>query len=395
MKITAENKFPSNIDEVHSCLKSREEYPIRATEINGNAARQIKTLLIGPLPPPFGGTTVSFQELVRDLKSVPEIHIVRVINTEADRRIHVSQKIVRLFRLIYRVFESLRLSDVVLLNASNRRAIYLGAFLALIVRFFNKKIVIRVFGGELHRAYASSGFLFRSSAKFVFSRCTILLQTRNLMEFFHISQKRSSLVWFPTNRNMERLVESQINQERSDNEVRFIFAGAIGQEKGMDTLLAAFSLISDSRITIDLFGEPMPSYTELWGMQIAKLPRNMKYKGQIDSDALHSQLNCYDCLLLPTRWSNEGYPGIIIEAFGAGLPVIASRIGPIPEIVDESCGLLVDPEDVKGWVDAIMHISQSRDLRRKLSLCACERGKAFDSRFWNWDIMPRVLNSAK
>lgn len=56
-------------------------------------------------------------------------------------------------------------------------------------------------------------------------------------------------------------------------------------------------------------------------------------------------------LLLPSH--AEGLPIVIMEAFAMGRPVITTRIAAIPELVDESCGWLVSPGDIKGLADAI------------------------------------------
>jgi glycosyltransferase involved in cell wall biosynthesis len=49
-----------------------------------------------------------------------------------------------------------------------------------------------------------------------------------------------------------------------------------------------------------------------------------------------------DCLVLPSLWENS--PCVIIEAMASGLPVVASRVGGIPELVTERTGLLVPPQ---------------------------------------------------
>jgi glycosyltransferase involved in cell wall biosynthesis len=51
---------------------------------------------------------------------------------------------------------------------------------------------------------------------------------------------------------------------------------------------------------------------------------------------------------------NEGVPNVILEAFASGLPVVASRTGGIPEVLNhESLGRLFPPGDLPGLVDAI------------------------------------------
>jgi glycosyltransferase involved in cell wall biosynthesis len=55
----------------------------------------------------------------------------------------------------------------------------------------------------------------------------------------------------------------------------------------------------------------------------------------------------------------------ILEAFAAGVPVIASRIGGLPELVEHDVnGLLVDVDDTKGWLDALERLMDDGESKR-------------------------------
>jgi glycosyltransferase involved in cell wall biosynthesis len=63
-------------------------------------------------------------------------------------------------------------------------------------------------------------------------------------------------------------------------------------------------------------------------------------------------LRAADVLVHPSRW--EGLPGAVLEALGAGLPVVASPIPPVLEIANQAAGVTVaDPEDASSFADAI------------------------------------------
>ena len=65
-------------------------------------------------------------------------------------------------------------------------------------------------------------------------------------------------------------------------------------------------------------------------------------------------LTQYDVLLLPTTWKTEGYPGIIIEAYSVGIPVVSTKIGGIPEIVEHGYnGILIEPHNTDELLSAI------------------------------------------
>ena len=87
-------------------------------------------------------------------------------------------------------------------------------------------------------------------------------------------------------------------------------------------------------------------------------------------------------MLLPTFHPSEGYPGVIAEAYAHALPVITTSWLAIPEIVDESCGILIQARDTGAFVRAItdLHRDRSRWLRMKDG--ARDRAKDFDHAHW-------------
>ena len=74
----------------------------------------------------------------------------------------------------------------------------------------------------------------------------------------------------------------------------------------------------------------------------------------------------FDAFVMPSL--NEGIPLALLEAMGLGVPVIASRVGGIPEVVnDGSTGLLVEPQSVDGLYNACLRLFRDADLRKGLA----------------------------
>src|SRR5207253_4200048 len=69
-------------------------------------------------------------------------------------------------------------------------------------------------------------------------------------------------------------------------------------------------------------------------------------------------------LLVPSRWY-EGAPRVVLEAYAAGVPVLASRIGALPELVEDGeSGLLAAPDDVPAWRAALERLSDDAESER-------------------------------
>jgi glycosyltransferase involved in cell wall biosynthesis len=83
-----------------------------------------------------------------------------------------------------------------------------------------------------------------------------------------------------------------------------------------------------------------------------------------------------DAAVLPSDW--EGFPHAAVEALAAGTPVIATRVGGVPEIVEPGRnGLLVERGDERGFAAAIAAITGDEDLRRRLREGAQQTGRRY------------------
>jgi len=85
-----------------------------------------------------------------------------------------------------------------------------------------------------------------------------------------------------------------------------------------------------------------------------------------------------DIVAVPSR--NEGMGRVIVEAMALGLPVVATAVGGIPDVVaDGECGRLVEPENVDALATALTELGRDPGLRRKLGEVAAERAEAFST----------------
>jgi glycosyltransferase involved in cell wall biosynthesis len=91
-----------------------------------------------------------------------------------------------------------------------------------------------------------------------------------------------------------------------------------------------------------------------------------------------SYLAAADVVAVPSR--NEGMGRVIVEAMALGLPVVATTVGGIPDVVtDGECGRLIEPEDVDALAAALIELGRDPALRRKLGEAAVRRAEAFST----------------
>ena len=115
-----------------------------------------------------------------------------------------------------------------------------------------------------------------------------------------------------------------------------------------------------------------------------ELSDNANYGGQLKPEEVAESLNQHDAMLFPTFWEGEGLPGVIIESFQCGMPVIATRWLQIPELLkDGEQGILIEPHEVGELVEAMRKLIDQPKLYQQLSESAFQRGQQYKSMHWN------------
>lgn len=135
----------------------------------------------------------------------------------------------------------------------------------------------------------------------------------------------------------------------------FLFLGRLSTEKGLATL------VEISRQT------PAPVVVAGDGPDrdlVRNAPPSLDYRGNLLGHELPPLLAGARALLVPSRWY-EGAPRVVLEAYAAGVPVLASRIGALPELVEDGeSGLLAAPDDVPAWRAAVERLCEDAESER-------------------------------
>jgi glycosyltransferase involved in cell wall biosynthesis len=136
----------------------------------------------------------------------------------------------------------------------------------------------------------------------------------------------------------------------------FVFLGRLSPEKGIAELVAAWGRIPAKLVVVGTG----PQESE---MRSVASPQ-VEFRGLVAATEVPSILAGARALMVPSM-CYEGQPRSVLEAYAAGVPVVAHRIGGLPEVVIEGeTGMLVDPADERGWSDAVLRLLDDREARR-------------------------------
>lgn len=326
-----------------------------------------KLLLIGPTPPPLGGTTVSFRRLMDSLSRRGDVSI-EVVETTGIRGRGPSAAL----GFVRRLRRAIGRADVVTAHVTISGLPVLGPLVVVLAGRARKPLIIRKFGGtDLLDCSAPR----RALILWALRRADLYLaQTKALVE--RAAQAGlPNVVWFPNSRPMPDLPDEPPGERACR---RFVFLGQVHRRKGIDELIEAGEEL-DSEVTVDVYG---PLGFDVDRSAFANLSR-VRYRGIIDPERVHETLLSYDALVLPSYHPGEGYAGVVLEAFAAGLPVVCTRWRALPELVDESSGILVEPRDARSLYEAMSRLVRDPGLHARLRAGVRLRRNRFSDAVWH------------
>ena len=150
---------------------------------------------------------------------------------------------------------------------------------------------------------------------------------------------------------------------------------SVMREKGIETAIEAIEAIShDAGKEIsrwDIIGLIDDGYQEQFEQIMKTVSSSVRYMGTVSYEKSVEAIKDYYALLFPTFWDGEGFPGTIVDAFSAGLPVIASNWSCNGEIIsDKRNGVLYPNEDYGTLTEAIKWlIMDTSSINQMKKLC--------------------------
>ena len=155
----------------------------------------------------------------------------------------------------------------------------------------------------------------------------------------------------------------------ADVPLRVAFLGRADALKGLDTLIKAVRAAPGLNIELHLYGVTQTPDDEAYWVKLkawAMGDTRISFLSPVAHDQVVALLGRFHLLALPSRALEPG-PLVILESFAAGTPVIGSNLGGIAEWVrHQDNGLLLEPEDVAAWSDALRRCAQDRRLLARL-----------------------------
>jgi glycosyltransferase involved in cell wall biosynthesis len=156
--------------------------------------------------------------------------------------------------------------------------------------------------------------------------------------------------------------------------LKVLLAARFDEGKGHRYALEAVARLRAAGIDVSLHcaGDgPLKTTVERYATALEVRDR-VQFLGLVDHQELLTQLRDrrWDVALLPsieTSEEREGIPVFLIEAMAAGMPVVATNTGGIPELIGGGAGVLIPQQDASATAEALARLAADRGLRRRLA----------------------------
>lgn len=246
------------------------------------------------------------------------------------------------FKLLFDTLKCIHTcKDVILILSENGKAVYFP------IMYYAKKIFgTRVYHNVIAGGLPEQTLKHRGWKKYLNSFCV------NWVELDAMKKKLEKVgvdnCRVLANFKRVTIIDDQDIRECND-QLRLCTFSRVMEEKGIEDAVQAVRNINeengDCSCVLDIYGQIDVGYVERFNQLIKTFPEYISYKGIVDFKKSVDVIKDYDILLFPTHFTTEGFPGTLIDAYSAGMAVIASRIPATEELIDE-------------WKDGIIYPNQ-------------------------------------
>lgn len=162
-----------------------------------------------------------------------------------------------------------------------------------------------------------------------------------------------------------------------NTEIRLIHIGRLQEQKNHEMMIDAMKILvkKNDRVCLHCFGVGPLKDEILEKIKSAGLSKNVILEGLTDNQ--YAELNKADIFLLPSKW--EGMPITLIEAMGSALPIVATPVGGIPDIVQDGYSGILCNQTADDLAKAILIFVNDESMRRKYGQNALSRVNMFSS----------------
>lgn len=338
--------------------------------------KRFRVMIMGPLPPPYGGLPSIISLLKEAEFEDTSIQIVETTLKNPDRSSRLlSGRILFGGRMLSRLVASLikHRPGAMVCFSSAYTSFWEKATWAEVARLFGVRTAVVMVDGNFVAFEQRLGKFRRRIMNVILRRYEVVgVQSEGWLRYYRklCPLGRYSIV---TGGVDPKIFAPSTRASLNGETTQVLYVGWMIKEKGVYDLLEAAALIKNEglKFQIRLIGPLFDQEPQLRKVvAAANLEDCVNIVGTVSKEGgVAAEYQAADLFVLPSY--AEGFPNSILEAMAAGLPVVATAVGAVPEIVDdEITGLLVPPGDPAKLAAALSMLIKDSSSRQKMSQAA-------------------------
>jgi len=268
-------------------------------------------------------------------------------------------------RLIYLIVQ--KDIKVVHIHTASWRSFYRKSVFVFLTKLLKTKVLLHIHGGEFNLFFNTGNIFQKRIISYVLdiSNHIVVLSKAWLPDIQRMT-KNQKLTSLSNPVNMKYYQRDFKQDTDSSSKFEIIFLGGLIRAKGIYDLLESFPQIVKQvpNARLHLCGTGPIEKLKMKCSQLG-VENSVVFHGWVSGESKISRILNSDLLILPSY--NEGLPVSVIEAMAAGLPVVCTPVGGVPDIfVDGENGFFFTPGDQNALVERVLQLAQNPDLRLQM-----------------------------
>lgn len=278
-------------------------------------------------------------------------------------------------KLPFKMIGLLRCCENIIIFPAHNGVRVIAPMLLFINFFYHRKIHYVVIGGWLSQMCEQNPWLMKQLKKIDY----IYVETTTMKRALERQGFRNVLV-MPNFKDL-RVLDKPVYSDKGP--LKLCTLSRVIKDKGIEDAVKAVGIVNrefGKRVfELDIYGPVDPDQSEWFNALKTNFPDYINYKGSVPFDQTVDVLKNYFALLFPTKFYTEGIPGTILDAYAAGLPVIASKWESFSDLIDDGVtGIGFDFNDFDGLVSVLSNIANHPDSIIDLKTSCIKKARQYE-----------------